>query len=157
MITLFINNIDFAACTVVIIYSGAKLSFYGDKIAELTGWGKARVGLILMASVASLPELITGISSVAIIKAPDLAAGDIFGSCVFNMFILGFDDVFYREGSLFNDISSSRLLSVFITIIMTSVVRLGLLFKPKKNKFGISASILLLSFFYTSHLSYTYS
>ena len=136
MSILFINIIGFAACTVVIIYSGTKLSFYGDKITELTGWGKAWLGLILMASVTSLPELIIGISSVAIIKATDLAAGDIFGSCVFNMFILGIDDVFYMEGSLFKDISPSHLLSVFITIIMTAVVGLGLLFKPKKNSFG---------------------
>lgn len=111
------------------------------------GWG-----LILMASVTSLPELITGISSVAIIKAPDLAAGDIFGSCVFNMFILGIDDVFYREGSLFNDISPSHLLSVFITIIMTAVVGLGLLFKPKKTVLAFKPRY----FYYYSFIPHTY-
>jgi cation:H+ antiporter len=63
----------------------------------------------------------------------DIAVGNLLGSNVFNMFILGIDDVFYREGSLFKDISPSHLLSVFVTIIMTAVVGLGLLFKPKKK------------------------
>jgi hypothetical protein len=48
--------------------------------------------------------------------------------------VLGIDDVFYREGSLFSAISPSHLLSVFVTIIMTAVVGLGLLFKPKKKQ-----------------------
>ena len=85
---IFIDILGFTACSSIIIFSGSKLSIYGDKIAEITGLGKAWLGLILMASVTSLPELITGISAVSIINAPDLAAGDIFGSCMFNLLIL---------------------------------------------------------------------
>ena len=88
MNSLYFNIAGFLACAVIIIYSGSKLSFYGDKIANLTGLGKAWIGLILMAAVTSLPELITGISSVVIVDAPNLAAGDIFGSCMFNLLIL---------------------------------------------------------------------
>ena len=61
----------------MIIYSGTKLAIYGDAIAEKTGMGKAWFGLVLMASVTSLPELITGISAVVIVDVPDLAVGDI--------------------------------------------------------------------------------
>ncbi|MEZ4822508.1 MAG: hypothetical protein R2942_08840 [Ignavibacteria bacterium] len=84
-------------CSAAIVYAGIKLSFYGDRIAEQTGLGKAWIGLIMMASITSLPELITGISSVAIVNAPDLAAGDIFGSCVFNLFILSILDVLLKN------------------------------------------------------------
>jgi len=89
---LLFNILGFTICAAIIIYSGTQLSYYGDKIAELTGLGRAWVGLILMSSVTSLPELITGISSVAIVNAPNLAAGDIFGSCVFNLLILSILD-----------------------------------------------------------------
>ena len=85
---------EFFVCTLVILYSGSRLSKYGDIIAEKTGLGRTWVGVVLMASVTSLPELMTGISSVTFTGAPDIAVGDVFGSCVFNMLILaGLDTV----------------------------------------------------------------
>ncbi len=117
---LYINILGFTACAVVIIYSGTKLAKYGDKIAELTGWGKAWVGLILMASVTSLPELMTGISSVAIVNAPNLAAGDIFGSCVFNLLILSVLDARIKQ-PLFSIVKSSHIVAAIFGIILMTV------------------------------------
>jgi cation:H+ antiporter len=86
--------LGFILCTLVILYSGSRLSKYGDIIAEKTGLGRTWVGVVLMASVTSLPELVTGISSVTFAGAPDIAVGDVLGSCVFNMLILaGLDSV----------------------------------------------------------------
>ncbi|MBK6775902.1 MAG: hypothetical protein IPG74_08695 [Flavobacteriales bacterium] len=85
--------VGFLSCAALIVFSGSRLSYYGDRIAELTGWGRAWLGLILMAAVTSLPELLTGISAVTVVKAPDLAAGDVFGSCVFNLLLLSLLDV----------------------------------------------------------------
>jgi cation:H+ antiporter len=125
MDNLYINILGFAACAGVIIYSGTKLSFYGDKIADLTGMGKAWVGLILMASVTSLPELITGISSVAIVKAPDLAAGDIFGSCVFNLLILSVLDARIKQ-PLFSMVKSSHIVAAIFGIILLTVAGMAI-------------------------------
>lgn len=75
-----------------------------------------------------------------------MAVGNLLGSNLFNIFILGVDDVFYTQGSLFSNIAPSHLLSVFITIIMTAVVGLGLLFKPKKKQvwlFSLDAFIIV--------------
>ena len=109
----------------IIIFSGSRLSTYGDRIAELTGWGKAWVGLILMASVTSLPELITGISSVTIVNAPDLAAGDIFGSCVFNLLILSFLDARVKK-PLFSIVKSSHIVAAVFGIILLTIAGLAL-------------------------------
>ncbi len=125
MDNLYINILGFAVCAAIIIYSGTKLSFYGDKIAELTGMGKAWVGLILMASVTSLPELITGISSVAIVKAPDLAAGDIFGSCVFNLLILSVLDARIKQ-PLFSMVKSSHIVAAIFGIILLTVAGMAI-------------------------------
>lgn len=57
----------FIVCAAIIFIAGRKLSHYGDLLAELTGMGKAWIGLILMAAVTSLPELMVGISSVTIV------------------------------------------------------------------------------------------
>ena len=51
----------------MIFLAGRKLSHYGDLLAERTGLGKAWIGIILLATVTSLPELMVGISSSAIV------------------------------------------------------------------------------------------
>jgi len=57
-------------CTSVIVYAGARLSKYGDIIAGKTGLGGTWIGVVLLASVTSLPELVTGISSVTYALVP---------------------------------------------------------------------------------------
>jgi len=125
MSNIFLNILGFAACAAIIIYSGTKLSFYGDKIADLTGMGKAWIGLILMASVTSLPELITGISSVVIIKEPDLAAGDIFGSCIFNLLILTILDARLKQ-PLLSVVRSDHIVGAIFGIILLTVAGIAL-------------------------------
>jgi cation:H+ antiporter len=82
-------------------FAWKKLSYYGDLLSELTGLGKAWIGLILMAGVTSLPELMVGISSSAIVESADLAAGDILGSCLFNLGILAVMDAFLPKDKPF--------------------------------------------------------
>jgi cation:H+ antiporter len=125
MLNLYLSIPGFLACAGVIIYCGTKLSHYGDKIADLTGMGKAWIGLILMASVTSLPELITGISSVAIVKAPDLAAGDLFGSCVFNLLILSVLDARIKK-PLFSSVKSSHIVAAIFGIILLMVAGMAI-------------------------------
>lgn len=125
MNNLFLNILGFTGCAAVIIYSGTRLSFYGNKIAEVTGMGRAWIGLILMASVTSLPELITGISSVAIVKTPDLAAGDIFGSCVFNLLILSVLDARIKK-PLFCMVKSSHIVAAIFGIILLTVAGISI-------------------------------
>ena len=86
----------YAACTALIVFSGAKLSRYGDILAGKTGLGRTWIGVVLMASVTSLPELITGLGSVTYAGVPDIAVGDVLGSCAFNLLILALLDVLQR-------------------------------------------------------------
>lgn len=54
--------LQFAIVSAVIVVAGFYLSRYGDVIAEKTGLSGSWVGLALLATVTSLPELVTGIS-----------------------------------------------------------------------------------------------
>ena len=93
-----------------------------------------------------MPELVVSLGAIRI-GAIDMAVGNLLGSNVFNMFILAVDDVFYQKGPLFSDISPSHLVSIFVTIIMTAVVGLGLLFKPKRKRLwvlGLDTFIILI-------------
>jgi cation:H+ antiporter len=122
-----INLLGFLLCAAVIFFAGKKLSWYGDLIAEKTGLGKAWIGLILMASVTSLPELMVGISSSAIVVSADLAVGDILGSCTFNLAILAFLDIFVpRREHLFYVASSRHILSAALGLILIALVGLSL-------------------------------
>ncbi|HEU0110286.1 MAG TPA: hypothetical protein VFQ73_05385 [Flavisolibacter sp.] len=117
----------FIICAVIIFLAGKKLSYYGDLIAERTGLGKAWIGLILMASVTSLPELVVGISSSAIVGSADLATGDIFGSCAINLAILAILDLFVPPGKhLFFIASSRHVLSASLAMILIALAGMGL-------------------------------
>ncbi len=122
--------VGFILCSVAIVISGSRLSRYGDIIAELSGIGRAWIGLILMAGITSLPELVTGISSVAIVGAVDIALGDIMGSCVYNLFILAIMDMMNRERPLFYRAFSGHLLSAGIGVILIGMVLTSILLTP---------------------------
>jgi cation:H+ antiporter len=113
-------------CTVAIFYSGTKLSKYGDIIAEKTGLGRVWIGVILLAFVTSLPELVTGLSSVVIFQTPDIAAGDIFGSCVFNILILALLDVFDRASPISSRVQQRHVLSAGFGILLLTIVVLNI-------------------------------
>jgi len=130
----------------IVIGAAIFLPYFGEHITAQTGLGKTFFGTLFIAAATSLPELVVSLAALRI-GSLDMAVGNLLGSNIFNMFILGLDDVFYREGSLFLDLSKSHLLSVFITIIMTAVVALGLLFKPKKKQvwlFSLETFIIIL-------------
>lgn len=127
-----IDILGFISCAAIIFFAGKKLSWYGNLIAEKTGLGKAWIGLILMASITSLPELMVGISSSAIVGAADLAVGDILGSCTFNLAILAILDIFVpKHQHLFFVASSRHVLSAALSMILIALVGLGL-FLPEQ-------------------------
>lgn len=95
MDSLYVDGIGFLIATAVIVATGSRLSKYGDMMANMMGWGKMFMGIILLSSVTSMPELMNGISSVVLLDAPDLAVGDIVGSCAFNILIISIMDLFY--------------------------------------------------------------
>jgi cation:H+ antiporter len=119
--------IGFLVCAIIIFLAGRKLSHYGELLAEKTGVSKGWIGLILMAFVTSLPELIVGISSSAIVKSADLAVGDILGSCSFNLGILALLDAFTpKKKTLFGMASQSQILNTSLGIIALSIVGFAL-------------------------------
>ena len=109
------------AVAALIIYSGSNLSRYGDLISEKSGLGRAWVGLILIASITSLPELITGISSVAVAGVIDIAFGDVMGSCVFNLIILALMDPMHGTRPIFLHAGQGHILSAAFAIAMIAV------------------------------------
>lgn len=114
--------IKFIACVIIILYAGSSIARYADIIAVKTGLGRMRVGILILAVVTSMPELVTSVSSVTIIGDPNLGLGTLIGACIFNLFILVIFD-FARRGKPLLSQASTRN----IRLAATGSVLAGLL------------------------------
>src|SRR5688572_2783599 len=117
--------LQFAACAGVILISGTYLSKYGDIIAEKTGLGRTWIGVVLMASVTSLPELITGISSVAVYDLPDIAAGNILGACMLNLVMIPVLDALGGSAPISSRVHQGHVLTAGFGILLLGIVTLS--------------------------------
>ena len=68
-----------------------------DQIADITGISSGVLGIIAVSIVTTMPEASATIAA-ARMKAYDLGVAGLFGSCVFNVTIIGYADIFYRDG-----------------------------------------------------------
>ena len=68
--------LEFSFWAAMVAVAGHRLSLNGDVIAEKTGLSGNWIGLALLATVTSLPELVTGVGSITAAGAPDMAVGD---------------------------------------------------------------------------------
>jgi cation:H+ antiporter len=87
-------------------------------IAEKTGLGRVWVGIVLLATVTSLPEVATGISSVAIIQNPDLAIGDLFGASLINLAIIAVVDILYKKGPILHFLGTGIVLATIMSMLL---------------------------------------
>lgn len=117
----------YATCVVVIGIAGVKLTDYGDAIADKTGLGGTWVGLVLIATVTSLPELAAGITASAVALLPNIAVGDVFGSCVYNLTLLAVLDLFSRRAPLLARAQRQHVMSAAFGIALLGIGAVGLL------------------------------
>jgi cation:H+ antiporter len=113
---------EFALLALAIGAAGYFLSLYGDVIAEKTGLGGTWVGFALLATVTSLPELVTGVSSVTYAGGPNIALGDALGSCVFNLLLIVLLDFLHREAPVYTRISQGHILSAGFGVVLLGFV-----------------------------------
>lgn len=118
--------LSFAVCVAVIGVAGVKLTEYGDAIADKTGMGGSWIGLILIATVTSLPELASGLTAVTVAGLPDIAVGDVLGSCVYNLAILAVMDSFLRKGTALSRARPTHVLTAGFGIMLIGVSAIGL-------------------------------
>jgi cation:H+ antiporter len=138
---------QFAVCAVLIARAGFVLSRSADVLAGALGWGRGWVGLALLATVTSLPELASGISAVALLDAPNLAVGNALGACVVNLLFLVVVDALQRHQPMYSEASATHLLSAGFGVVMLGFVALSLLTgarAPAVLHVGIYSPLLLL-------------
>jgi cation:H+ antiporter len=118
--------LQFIVLGALIAGAGYHLCRTGDQIAHATGMTGGWVGLALLASVTSLPELVIGITSVTGANVPNIAVGDALGSCVINLGFLVVLDFLYRKEALYERASQAHVLSAGFGIVLIALVGLNI-------------------------------
>ena len=91
----------FGLVSLGVMVSGYFLAWSTDQIAEITGIASSTLGILLVAFVTTIPEISATVMA-ARMGAMDLAVAGLYGSSVFNVSILFYSDLFYRDGILIN-------------------------------------------------------
>lgn len=117
--------LQFAATALVIVLAGTRLARYGDVLGEKSGLGRTWIGIVLLAATTSLPELFTGLGATAFAALPDIALGDVLGSCMFNLVILSLMDAVQPE-PLSARAHQGHVLSIGFGLLLIGVVGIGL-------------------------------
>lgn len=108
---------EFAVASILVILAAVKLAEYGDVISERTGLGGMFVGTLLMAGATSLPELLTTINSLDQ-DVPNLAAGNLFGSNMFNMFLLAVLDLINQQSRILRLVATRHALTASLATLL---------------------------------------
>jgi cation:H+ antiporter len=111
--------------------------------------------VVLIASVTSLPELITGVTSVVVHNLPDIAAGDVLGSCMFNIGIIALLDFLSRDKPILSAGGKSHILNGSFGIAGLGIISIALLLGQKLPTIGwvgIHSPIILLGYLLSMRL-----
>lgn len=139
----------------LILFASNFLAKSADVIALRTGLGRSFIGVVLLATATSLPELGTGVSAITLVDAPDLAVGDAYGSNLFNLFIIGILDLFWRSKGtpILNSVSTTSVTVGALGIVTISITIIAVLFHESIPMGALAGwfispiTIILLAFF----------
>ncbi len=119
--------VQFAVAALLIIIAGTKLTRSADVLGGALGLGAGWAGVLLLPLATSLPELVTSLRAV-LIHAPDLAAGNLFGSNLFNITIIAVVDLIQGRGSIFSFVKRGHALAASLSILLIFIAGTGILF-----------------------------
>jgi len=139
----------------IVVIAAMFLPKIGEGIAESTGLGQTFVGNIFIAVSTSLPEVVVSIAAVRM-GAIDLAIGNLFGSNIFNIFILALDDIFFLKGPLLSYASPNHIISALSAIAMTTIAIIGLTYRAEKKRLFVAWDSLCILIVYLVNLMLLY-
>ncbi len=118
--------LQLVAAAAIILVAATRLARSADVISEKTGLGRSFVGVVLLATATSLPELGTGVSAIVIVDAPDLAAGDAFGSNLVNLLIIALADFYWRQGPILARVVTTAIVVGVLGMAVISITAIAM-------------------------------
>lgn len=114
----------------IVIFSGARFTRLASVLADRLAIGSGWIGLILLATVTSLPELVAGSTATAIGNV-DLAFGAIFGSCSFNITLIVLLNAFMGGGSILRKVNTLHTLTSSFGLALIGLALMGIVLVGK--------------------------
>ncbi len=149
--------LQFLLCAAIIVLAGSKLTRNASVVADNTGIGSAWIGALMLPLATSLPELVTTLRAVSI-DTPDLAMGNILGSCLYNLSLLAVIDLLEGRGPLTSRIGKGHIIIAslsMITVCLASIAMLGATYLPL-GWIGAETLLIAIVYIYGSRLLYRY-
>ncbi len=139
--------LSFTLLAVLVAGSGWLLARSAISISQHAGLSETVVGGLFTAITTSLLELVVAVAAVRR-GALTLAVGDILGGNTFDVLFLSASDVAYRGGSIYAAVSTTEVFWVALTILLASILLLGLLRREKHGVGNIGFESLLVLVLY---------
>jgi len=138
-------SLRFVLLAILVSGAGYMVAKSGITIANQTGLSETMIGVLFTAIATSLPELIVSLAAVRQ-KALTLSVGNIIGGNTFDVLFVAFADIAYNKGSILHAVTNDQVFVVALTMMMTSILILGLLHREKEGfgKIGWESLMIIL-------------
>ena len=104
------------------IYGSSLVVDNAIELAELFGISSIIIGVTVVALGTSLPE-IAGTIAAARMKKPDIVFGNIFGSNLFNIALVGGASIILQPGAIESDVSIQMFMMYFVSLVVIIISR----------------------------------
>ncbi|MDB3891285.1 sodium:calcium antiporter [Acidimicrobiia bacterium] len=104
------------------VYGSSLVVDNAIQLAELFGISSIVIGVTVIALGTSLPE-VAGTISAARLKKPDLVFGNIFGSNLFNIGLVGGASIIIQPGNIESDVTIQMFMMYFISLVVIIISR----------------------------------
>lgn len=147
----------FVVLSILVGFSGYAIAISGINISNATELSEGFVGSIFTAIATSLPELIVTLAAVRQ-KALALAVGNIIGGNSFDVLFVAFSDIAFQDGSILHNITSYQSFISAMTMLMVSILILGLLLRQRKGigNIGWESALIILIYVVGNITLYAY-
>ena len=130
-----------------VVVSGIFLAWSTDQIAEITGVASSTMGILAVSFVTTMPEVSATIAA-ARMGAADLGIAGLYGSCAFNVTILFYADIFYRDGILGNQTEPAHFAAGGVAIALILVGLLLIMGRNRIKRTVVAACLALMASVY---------
>ncbi len=114
---MFVLILQYLLLAFIVIFATSRLSFFIDELDKKTHISGALIGGVLLATVTSMPEFITSITSTVSLNEPGLAFGNVFGSNIFNIVILAVADIIFIKHMFFNQVKTQKKTNALVILM----------------------------------------
>ncbi len=146
----------FGLSSLGVLVAAPALAFSVEEIAETSGISTGFLGVAALAIVTSMPEITTTVAALRI-GAADLAVGNLYGSCAFNILILALADPFYRKGILVETLGDEHLAAGLLAIGLMGMGLFLILSRGRYRYIPVKPSLAIMALLYLAGLYIVFS